>query len=144
MTQPTMSEFTSVQLQISLLTVHVLKVTAGEDETVILNGIEVFLNLLSGESKVGLDKHSLDINSSYTNDYWDLIPELNLLAEQDEDGIWQQMIWQIKGNFEILPEMSAQVAAESISWELIFEHEFTEDQIEEPNQYFKVLNAAFI
>ena len=139
-----MSEYKSVQLQISLLTVHVLEIATGEDEDAIQNGIEVFLNLLAGESKVGLDKNSLDIDSSYTNDYWDLIPELDLLAEQDEHGIWQQMIWQVKGNFEILPGMSAQVAAESISWELIFEHEFSEEQIEETNQYFKVLNAAFI
>ena len=139
-----MREYESVKLQISLLTVHVLEIATGEDEDAIQNGIEVFLNLLAGESKVGLDKYSLDIDSSYTNDYWDLIPELDLLAEQDEHGIWQQMIWQVKGNFEILPGMSAQVAAESISWELIFEHEFSEEQVEVPNQYFKVLNAAFI
>ena len=40
--------------------------------------------------------------------------------------------------------MSAEEAAASISWELIFQHDFTEEQIEEPTQYFKVLGAEIL
>jgi hypothetical protein len=54
------------------------------------------------------------------------------------------MIWEIEGNFELLDGMSAKVAAESISWELFFEHNFTDEQIEEPTQYFKVIDAAIL
>jgi len=132
-----------VNLRISLVTVHVLEIAAGEDEEAIQGGIEVYLNLIAGETKIGLYYKSLQIDEAFTNDYWDSIPELDKLAQQDNHGIWQQMIWNIEGKFKILDGMSALEAAESISWELIFEHEFTEDQLEMPSQYFKVLDAAF-
>jgi hypothetical protein len=132
-----------VNLRISLVTVHVLEIAAGEDEEAIQGGIEVYLNLIAGETKIGLDYKSLQIDEAFTNDYWDSIPELDKLAQQDNHGIWQQMIWNIEGKFKILDGMSALEAAESISWDLIFEHEFTEDQLEMPSQYFKVLDAAF-
>jgi len=132
-----------VNLRISLVTVHVLEIAAGEDEEAIQSGIEVYLNLIAGETKIGLDYQSLQIDEAFTNDYWDSIPELDKLAQQDNHGIWQQMIWNIEGKFKILDGMSALEAAESISWDLIFEHEFTEDQLEIPSQYFKVLDAAF-
>ena len=131
----------NIKLRISLVSVHVLKIADGEDEEAIQDGIKVFLNLRAGETKIGLDYESLKISSIFTNDYWDSIPELAVRAEQDDHGIWQQMIWEIEGDFSILDGMSAQDAAESISWELDFEHDFTEEQIEEPTQYFKVLDA---
>lgn len=131
----------NIKLRISLVSVHVLKIADGEDEEVIQDGIKVFLNILAGETKIGLDYESLKISSTFTNDYWDSIPELAVRAEQDDHGIWQQMIWDIEGDFSILDGMSAQDAAESISWELNFEHDFTDEQIEEPTQYFKVLDA---
>ena len=133
-----------VKLRISLVSVHVLIIADGEDEEAIQDGIEVFLNLPAGETKIGLDYESLKINLTFTNDYWESIPDIAVRAEQADYGIWQQIIWDIEGNFQILDGMSAQDAAESISWELIFEHQFTEEQIEEPTQYFKVLDAAFI
>lgn len=139
-----MSKTKTVRLRILLVSVHVLVITDGEDKEAIQGGIEVYLNLLAGETKIGLDKESLNINSTFTNDYWESIPDIALRAEQDDYGIWQQMIWDIEGNFEIFEGMSAQDAAESISWELNFEHEFTEEQIEEPYQFFKVLEASFI
>jgi hypothetical protein len=134
----------NVKIRISLVSVHVLIIADGEDEEAIQDGIEVFLNLLAGETKIGLDYESLKISSTFTNDYWESIPEVAAWAQQDDHGIWQQIIWDVEGDFEILAGMSAQVAAESISWELIFEHQFTEEQVEEPAQYFKVLEASFI
>lgn len=135
----------SVKLRILLVSVHVFEITDGEDEETILDGIEVYLDLIAGETKIGIDKESLDINSTFTNDYWESIPDIALRAQQADYGIWQQMIWDIEGNFEIFEGMSAQVAAESISWDLYFEHEFTEDQIEDSSvQFFKVLEASFI
>jgi hypothetical protein len=136
----------NVKLRISLVSVHVLIIADGEDEEAIQAGIEVYLNLLAGETKIGLDYESLEISSEFTNDYWESIPDVAARADQDDHGIWQQMIWDIEGDFEILTGMSAQVAAESISWELIFEHQFTEQQVEDPAQvqYFKVLEASFI
>ena len=134
----------NVKIRISLVSVHVLLIADGEDEEAIQDGIEVFLNLLAGETKIGLDYESLKISSTFTNDYWESIPEVAAWAQQDDHGIWQQIIWDVEGDFEILAGMSAQVAAESISWELIFEHQFTEEQVEEPAQYFKVLEASFI
>jgi hypothetical protein len=139
-----MSKLKSVRLKISLVSVHVLVITDGEDEQAIQEGIEVYLNLLAGETKIGLDYESLNISSTFTNDYWESIPDIALLADQDDYGIWQQVIWDIEGNFEIFEGMSAQVAAESISWELNLEHEFTEEQIEVPSQFFKVLEASNI
>jgi hypothetical protein len=50
----------------------------------------------------------------------------------------------VKGEFRIPDGMSVKVAAESISWELIFQHDFTDEQIEEPTQYFKVLDAEIL
>ena len=132
-----------VKLRISLITVHVLEIATGEDEEAIQDGIEVFLNLIAGETRIGLDYESLVISSRFTNAYWESIPELSSQADKDQHGIWQQMIWDIEGEFEILDGMSAEEAAASISWELMFQHSFTEEQIEEPTQYFKVLNAAF-
>ncbi len=134
----------SAKLRISLVSVHVLQITAGEDEEAIQDGIEIFLNPIAGETKIGLHYESLKISSTFTNDYWELIPEIALRAQQDDHGIWQQMIWDIEGDFELLDGMSARVAAESISWELIFEHVFTDEQIEDPIQYFKVLDAAIL
>lgn len=134
----------NVSLKISLVSVHLLVITDGEDEEAIQDRIEVYLNLLAGETKIGLDYESLNISSTFTNDYWESIPEIAIRAQQDDHGIWQQMIWDIEGNFVIFEGMSAQVAAESISWELNFEHEFTEKQMEEPSQFFKVLEASFI
>lgn len=139
-----MSKSKNVKLKISLVSVHVLVITDGEDEEAIQDGIEIYLNLLAGETKIGLDYESLNISSTFTNDYWASMPDIALRAQQADYGIWQQMIWDIEGNFEIFEGMAAQVAAESISWELNFEHEFTEEQIEEPIQYFKVLEASFI
>jgi hypothetical protein len=133
-----------VKLRISLVSVHVLVIADGEDEEAIQDGIEVFLNLPAGETKIGLDYESLKIDSTFTNDYWESIPNLAILAKEADYGIWQQIIWNLEGSFEILDGMSAQEAAESISWELNFEHQFTEEQIEEPTQYFKVLDASFI
>jgi hypothetical protein len=72
------------------------------------------------------------------------MPDLSIQADQDQHGIWQQMIWEIEGEFRILDGMSAEEAAASISWELIFQHDFTEEQIEEPTQYFKVLGAEIL
>ena len=134
----------SAKLRISLISVHVLQITAGEDEEAIQDGIEIFLNLRAGETKIGLDYESLKISSTFTNDYWESIPEIAVRAQEDDHGIWQQMIWEIEGNFELLDGMSAKVAAESISWELFFEHNFTDEQIEEPTQYFKVIDAAIL
>ena len=134
----------SAKLRISLVSVHVLQITAGEDEEAIQDGIEIFLNPIAGETKIGLHYESLKISSTFTNDYWESIPEIALRAQQDDHGIWQQMIWDIEGDFELLDGMSARVAAESISWELIFEHDFTDEQIEDPIQYFKVLDAAIL
>jgi hypothetical protein len=134
----------SAKLRITLVSVHVLNITAGEDEEAIQAGIEVFLNPIAGETKIGLSYESLDIGSTFTNDYWDSIPEVATWADQDDHGIWQQMIWEIEGDFELLDGMSAKVAAESIAWELIFEHDFTDEQLEDPIQYFKVLDAAFL
>jgi hypothetical protein len=134
----------SAKLRISLVSVHVLQITAGEDEEAIQDGIEIFLNPIAGETKIGLDYESLKISSTFTNDYWESIPEIAQRAQQDDHGIWQQMIWDIEGDFELLDGMSARVAAESISWELIFEHDFTDEQIEDPIQYFKVLDAAIL
>jgi len=140
-----MSKLKSVRLKISLVSVHVLEITDGEDEEAILNGIEVYLNLLAGETKIGLDYESLDISSTFTNDYWESIPDIALLADQADYGIWQQVIWDVEGNFEIFEGMSAQVAAESISWEINLEHEFTEEQIEGSFvSFFKVLEASYI
>jgi hypothetical protein len=138
-----MSQSKTVKLKISLVSVHVLVIADGEDEEIIQDGIEVYLNLIAGETKVSFDYKSLDISSTYTNDYWESIPDIALLAQQAEYGIWQQMIWDIEVNLDISEEMSAQDAAESISWELNFEHDFSEEQIEEPSQYFKVLDASF-
>jgi hypothetical protein len=129
------------KLQIKLLSVHTLHILPGEDQEAIQDGIEVFLNLIAGETKIGLDYESLEISSTFTNAYWEFIPELLVRAQQDAQGIWQQMIWDVKGEFRIPDGMSAKVAAESISWELIFQHDFTDEQIEEPTQYFKVLDA---
>jgi len=132
------------KLHIKLLSVHTLDISPGEDEEAIQDGIEVFLNLIAGETKIGLDYESLEISSTFTNAYWDLIPELHVRAQQDAHGIWQQMIWDVSGEFRILDGMSAKVAAESVSWELIFQHDFTDEQIEEPSQYFKVLDAEIL
>ena len=140
-----MSKSKSVKLKISLVSVHVFEITEGEDEETILDGIEVYLNLIAGETKIGFDKESLDISSTFTNDYWESIPDIALRAQQADYGVWQQMIWDIEGNFEIFEGMSAQTVAESISWELFFEHEFTEEQIEDSSvQFFRVLDASFI
>lgn len=97
----------SVKLKISLVSVHVFEITEGEDEETILDGIEVYLNLIAGETKIGLDKESLDISSTFTNDYWESIPDIALRAQQADYGVWQQMIWDIEGNFEIFEGMSA-------------------------------------
>ncbi len=132
------------KLQIKLLSVHTLDISPGEDEEAIQDGIEVFLNLVAGETKIGLVYESLTISSTFTNAYWEFIPELLVRAQQDTHGIWQQVIWDVKGEFTILDGMSAKVAAESISWELIFQHDFTDAQIEEPSQYFKVLDAEIL
>lgn len=132
------------RLHIKLLSVHTLDISPGEDEEAIQDGIEVFLNLIAGETKIGLDYESLKISATFTNAYWEFIPELLVRAQQDADGIWQQMIWDVEGEFGILDGMSAEEAAVSISWELIFEHSFTEEQIEEPIQYFKVLDAEIL
>jgi hypothetical protein len=132
------------RLQIKLLSVHTLDISPEEDEEAIQDGIEVFLNLVAGETKIGLDYESLTISSTFTNAYWELMPDLSIQADQDQHGIWQQMIWEIEGEFRILDGMSAEEAAASISWELIFQHDFTEEQIEEPTQYFKVLGAEIL
>jgi hypothetical protein len=134
----------NVRLRISLLSVHVLQIAAGEDEEAIQDGIEIFLNPIAGETRLGLDYESLQISSEFTNDFWEQLPEVAKLAQQDNHGIWQQMIWEIEGNFEIHQGMSAEIAANSIGWELSFEHAFTEEQLEEPIQYFKVITASLV
>ncbi len=132
------------RLQIKLLSVHTLHISPGEDEEAIQDGIETFLNLVAGETKIGLDYESLEISSIFTNAYWEFLPELLVRAQQDTHGIWRQMIWDIRGELKIPDGMSAKVAAESISWELIFQHDFTDEQIEEPTQYFNVLEAEIL
>ncbi len=132
----------NVRLRISLLSVHVLRMADGEDEEAIQDGIEIFLNPIAGETRIGLDYESLQISSEFTNDFWGQVPEIAKLAQQDNHGIWQQMIWDIEGNFEILQGMSPEIAANSICWELNFEHDFTDEQLEEPIQYFKVITAS--
>ncbi len=139
-----MAEHLKKRMKVSLLTVHVLEISADEDEDEIQDGIEVFLELLAGETRIGLNFDSLLIDSTFTDSYWDSIPHILELAEKSDYGIWQQMIWNVEGDFEVPNGVSAETAAQSIGWNLDFDHDFDENQLNVSVQFHHLLSAEYL
>lgn len=130
-------------LSISLLTVHVLDIPDKSREEEIQDDIAVFLNPVASQTSIGLDYDSLAISSQYTNDFWELMPDVLVRANEASSGIWQQTIWKISGPFIVPDEMTAEQAAQSIEWELYLEHKFDDEDIELTSYYWKVISAYF-
>jgi hypothetical protein len=130
-------------LSISLLTVHVLDIPDKSREEEIQDDIAVFLSPVASQTPIGLDYDSLAISSQYTNDFWELIPDVLVRANEASSGIWQQTIWKISGAFIVPDEMAAEQAAQSIEWELYLEHKFDDEDVELTSYYWKVISAHF-
>lgn len=130
-------------LSISLLTVHVLDIPDKSREEEIQDDIAVFLNPVASQTSIGLDYDSLAISSQYTNDFWELMPDVLVRANEVSSGIWQQTIWKISGEFIVPDEMAAEQAAQSIEWELYLEHKFDDEDVELTSYYWKVISAHF-
>jgi len=130
-------------LSISLLTVHVLDIPDKSREEEIQDDIAVFLTPVASQTSIGLDYDSLAISSQYTNDFWELMPDVLVRANEASSGIWQQTIWKISGAFIVPDEMAAEQAAQSIEWELYLEHKFDDEDVELTSYYWKVISAHF-
>ena len=130
-------------LSISLLTVHVLDIPDKSREEEIQDDIAVFLSPVASQTPIGLDYDSLAISSQYTNDFWELMPDVLVRANEASSGIWQQTIWKISGAFIVPDEMAAEQAAQSIEWELYLEHKFDDEDVELTSYYWKVISAHF-
>lgn len=133
-----------VELRIYLLTIHVCYPAEYIDRSSLQENIDVLLNPIAGETSIGLDYRSLVISSEFTSDFWDHVPELASRANEDVAGIWQQMIWEVEGEFEIPAGMSSIEAASSISWNLEFQYEFSDEEIEIGSYFFHILSSDFV
>lgn len=53
------------------------------------------------DSQMEYQHDTLSISYEYTNKYWDLVPDLEKLCDQDDNNIWQQIVWEFEGDFNI-------------------------------------------
>ena len=105
------------QLRIKLMTIGVLSAPSEEAlDSALENQLEFFVSEgKDSEIVVGPD---LDYRYQYTNEYWNLVPELEVECDLDADRVWQQVIWTIEGEFEIPAGMSPIEAVSKVGWEL--------------------------
>jgi hypothetical protein len=88
------------KLKITLLTIGILEIDEGVDEDTALEDLEFFCE--PGEdTTIDYDPMSLLASWSMTNDFWNLVPDLERECDADEERIWQQIIWEIEGDFVI-------------------------------------------
>ena len=87
-------------LKITLLTVGVLEIADDVNEEEALEDVEFFCE--PGEDAIiDYDPNSLIASWRMTNDFWHLVPDLERECDADEERIWQQIIWQLEGDFVI-------------------------------------------
>ena len=83
-----------------------------------------------------------DFQYSYTNDYWYLVPELESECDNDPDRVWQQIIWEFEGEFEIEKAEVLEEAIQSIGWELSLGHDYHEVGLDE--NYWRIVSVEEI
>jgi hypothetical protein len=124
-------------LHINLLTVGVVSIPKEMNKNEVLNKMEFFIS--PGEDS-GLN-FTLDSGShySFTNDYWKLIPDLEKRCDSDQENIWQQIIWEFDGEFEVPLGMAVLEVVKKIGWELELEIQY--DQVEMIEFFWHVVSV---
>ena len=127
------------QLRIKLMTIGVLSAPSEEAlDSALENQLEFFVSEgKDSEIVVGPD---LDYRYQYTNEYWNLVPELEVECDLDADRVWQQVIWTIEGEFEIPAGMSPSEAVSKVGWELSIED--NDDEVELDEFYWHVVKVT--
>lgn len=117
-------------LKVTLLTIGVVSALSDEDlDYAIDHDIEFFV-APKDDSEIQYRLKG-DFNGMYTNQYWKLVPQLEVECDQDEKRVWQQMIWAFEGEFEISRGMTPIEAIRSISWELTIQSKVAGVELEE-------------
>ena len=126
-------------LRIKLMTIGVLSAPSEEAlDSALNNQLEFFVSPgKDSEIQVSPD---LDYGYQYTNEYWNLVPELEVECDLDADRVWQQVIWSIEGDFEIPAGMSPIEAVSKVGWELSIED--NDDEVELDEFYWHVVKVT--
>lgn len=127
------------QLRIKLMTIGVLSAPSEEAlDSALENQLEFFV--APGKDSEIPSSADLDYEYQYTNEYWNLVPELEVECELDADRVWQQVIWTIEGEFEIPAGMSPSEAVSKVGWELSIED--NDDEVELDEFYWHVVKVT--
>jgi hypothetical protein len=127
-------------LKITLLTIGILEIDDGIDENAALEDLEFFYE--PGEdATIDYDPKSLLASWSMTNDFWNLVPDLERECDADEERIWQQIIWEIEGDFIIPLGQSSLIdfITSSLGCNLWIETQFEVDLVE---YHFKIISVS--
>jgi len=117
-------------LRIKLMTIGVLSAPSEEAlDSALENQLEFFV--APGKDSEIPTSADLDYEYQYTNEYWNLVPELEVECDLDADRVWQQVIWTIEGEFEIPAGMSPVEAVSKVGWELSIEDNDNEVELDE-------------
>jgi len=127
------------QLRIKLMTIGVLSAPSEEAlDSALENQLEFFV--APGKDSEIPSSTDLDYGYQYTNEYWNLVPELEVECDLDADRVWQQVIWTIEGEFEIPAGMSTIEAVSKVGWELSIED--NDDEVELDEFYWHVVKVT--
>ena len=127
------------QLRIKLMTIGVLSAPSEEAlDSALENQLEFFVS--PGKDSEIPSSPDLDYGYQYTNEYWNLVPELEVECDLDADRVWQQVIWTIEGEFEIPAGMSPSEAVSKVGWELSIED--NDDEVELDEFYWHVVKVT--
>ena len=127
------------QLRIKLMTIGVLSAPSEEAlDSALQNQLEFFV--APGKDSEIPSSPDLDYGYQYTNEYWNLVPELEVECDLDADRVWQQVIWTIEGEFEIPAGMSPSEAVSKVGWELSIED--NDDEVELDEFYWHVVKVT--
>ena len=127
------------QLRIKLMTIGVLSAPSEEAlDSALENQLEFFV--APGKDSEIPASPDLDYEFQYTNEYWNLVPELEVECDLDADRVWQQVIWTIEGEFEIPAGMSPIEAVSKVGWELSIED--NDDEVELDEFYWHVVKVT--
>ena len=126
-------------LRIKLMTIGVLSAPSEEAlDSALENQLEFFVS--PGKDSEIMVSPDLDYGYQYTNEYWNLVPELEVECDSDADRVWQQVIWSIEGDFEIPAGMSPIEAVSKVGWELSIEN--NDDEVELDEFYWHVVKVT--
>ena len=126
-------------LKITLLTIGILEIGEGVDEDAVFKDLEFFCEP-GDDATIGYDPNSLLASWRMTNDFWNLVPDLEQQCDADEERIWQQIIWEIKGDF-VIPQGQGSLVdfiTSSMGCNLWIETEFEVNLVE---YHFRIISV---